>query len=40
MVQVCGTHQYDIHPDDFPTIYHKLDGALPQHLQDVNEELV
>lgn len=40
MVQVCGTHQCDIHLNDFRTIHHKLDSALPQHLQNVNEELV
>jgi len=32
MLQVCGTHQYGVHANDFRTILHKLDSTLSKHL--------
>lgn len=38
VIQICRTHQCGVHLHDFRTIYHKLDSALSQHLQNVDEE--
>lgn len=36
--QIRGTCQYGVRTDDLSAIYHKFDGALFEHLQDIDEE--